>query len=156
MHRGSGLGGVGPWLWQSPAFQRLFGGVRSASQTEPHSHIMECPTPPPQKAEDSCCIPSNWQKSQSQPSAGTGKCHWAGTGLGPPPPPPSGYRGHTLAVGVTWDKQQLGHSRATPQHEPTHVPTPSWVPWGSGHCPWQSHQALGQQCQALSCHPGPG
>lgn len=125
---------TGGLVWQSSAFQRLFGGVRSAPQTEPHGHTMGCPTPPPQQAVrssrgsipmDSCSIPSDWQKSRSQPSAGTGKCHPPGWD-----PLPGG---HTLAVGVTWGKQQLAHSKATPQHEPTRVPTPSWVPWGSGH-----------------------
>lgn len=95
--------------------------------------IMGCPTPPAQKAEDSCCIPSDWQKPWAQPSAGTGKCHRAGT------PCPVGTGG-TLWL---WGSLGANNSRATPQHKPTGVPSPSWVPRGSGHCPCQSHPSPG-------------
>lgn len=91
----------------------------SDHRVNPTAHTMGCLTPPPQQGRgsiptDSHCILSDWQKSYWEMPSG-----WDTL--------PSRYRGHTLAVGVTWDKQQLAHSRATPQHEPTCVPAPSWV-----------------------------
>lgn len=73
---------AGGLVWQSSAFQRLFGGVRSAPQTEPHGHTMGCPTPPPQQAEGA----SPWIPAASLQTGRNPGWHWEmpPTGLGPP------------------------------------------------------------------------
>lgn len=111
MHKGT-TGEVDQWLWQSPAFQRLFGEVRSASQAEPHSHTVGCPTPPPQQAEGaSPGIPA------ASPQAARNLCPSRRLALGNAiglGPHAQWAQGAHAGCGATWDKQQLAQSRATP------------------------------------------
>lgn len=117
---------------------------------------MGCPTPPPQQAEGappwiSAASPQSGRNPGLSPQLGLENA----IGLGPPA---QGAQGHTLAVRVTWGKQQRAPNEATPQHEPTRVPTPSWGPTGlraltAGHLPvppepWDNCRVPGRHCHA--------
>lgn len=143
-------------VWQSSAFRRLFGGVRSAPQTEPHGHTMGCPTPPPQQAEGaSPWIPAASLQTGRNPGlsprlALENATHRAGT------PCPGGTRWLWGSPGAnnSWHTARPHLSTSPPVCQPP--PGSHGAQGTDSQAPASPTRALGQPPCARHCHANLG